>query len=159
MRYCKGCQQNLLETEFYTGARHKFSWRCKECCKALGRAKRTRLLGRPPKHPCITFAGIRYYLRESGYYISGKNKRLHRAVWEASYGLIPSGYHIHHADENPANNKLNNLALVTHGVHMIMHADLLVQRELATGIFDVKKMARRGANRRYRLKKKALASP
>jgi hypothetical protein len=113
------------------------------------------LLGRPPKHRQITFAGVNYYLHPNGYYISGANKRLHRAIWEAKYGIIPDGYHIHHADGNPANNELLNLVLVSHAVHMKLHADLLTQQELKDGTFDKKKMQARARNRRYRERKKS----
>lgn len=38
---------------------------------------------------------------------------LHRVVWEAFRGPIPSGMTINHIDGNPANNRLDNLELAT----------------------------------------------
>lgn len=154
MRYCKECRQDLPESKFYVSSKGWLSWKCKECCKAYGRAKRTRLLGRPPKHEFIVFEGQKYFLRDSGYYISGVNKRLHRAIWEKQHGPIPAGYHIHHSDGNPGNNKLDNLELVSHATHMKLHADMLIQQELAAGTFDRKKLQARARNRRYREKKR-----
>ncbi len=54
----------------------------------------------------------------------GKNNgsMVHRLVYEAYIGKIPSGYEIHHIDHNPANNHADNLALVTRGQHMRIHA-------------------------------------
>lgn len=43
-----------------------------------------------------------------------KNKLVHRLVWEAFNGTIPEGYEINHIDENPINNLLSNLSLITH---------------------------------------------
>lgn len=47
--------------------------------------------------------------------VMGKDKRLkvHRLVWMAFNGEIPEGFVINHIDENPANNALNNLSLMT----------------------------------------------
>lgn len=38
---------------------------------------------------------------------------VHRAVWEAFNGEIPSGMQINHKDENPRNNRLDNLEMCT----------------------------------------------
>lgn len=45
----------------------------------------------------------------------GKTIRVlvHRLVWESFNGDIPEGYQINHLDENPCNNNLENLNLVT----------------------------------------------
>lgn len=55
---------------------------------------------------------IRVYVWD---YETNKNvsKRLHRLVWETFCGEIPEGMQIDHIDGNPANNKLDNLRLVT----------------------------------------------
>ena len=49
-------------------------------------------------------------------YKNGSVKQLfvHRLVWEAFNGPIPEGLEINHMDENPANNRLDNLNLLTH---------------------------------------------
>ena len=38
---------------------------------------------------------------------------VHRLVWEAFNGPIPEGYQVNHIDENPENNCLSNLNLLT----------------------------------------------
>lgn len=34
---------------------------------------------------------------------------LHRKIYEDNYGPIPKGYHVHHIDNNPDNNSIENL--------------------------------------------------
>lgn len=46
--------------------------------------------------------------------LKGKQRYLHRLLWEAFVGEIPKGYEIDHIDTDPTNNKLENLRLVTH---------------------------------------------
>ena len=43
-----------------------------------------------------------------------KHYFVHRLVWEAFNGKIPEGIEVNHIDENPLNNKLENLNLLTH---------------------------------------------
>jgi len=40
-----------------------------------------------------------------------EGKMSHRYIWESHNGPIPEGYHIHHRDGNPLNNRLENLQL------------------------------------------------
>ena len=42
------------------------------------------------------------------------NHSVHKLVWLTFVGEIPEGYEINHIDENPSNNALSNLSLVTH---------------------------------------------
>lgn len=42
-----------------------------------------------------------------------KMHQVHRLVWEAFNGEIPTEFQINHIDENPKNNDLNNLNLMT----------------------------------------------
>ena len=46
---------------------------------------------------------------------NGKSKkcRLHRLVWEAFNGPIPEGMHVNHINEDPKDNRLCNLNLLT----------------------------------------------
>jgi hypothetical protein len=53
--------------------------------------------------------------------VDGKSVYEHRVVWERTHGPIPRGFHIHHKDENPLNNALNNLECLPHGVHTAHH--------------------------------------
>jgi hypothetical protein len=46
---------------------------------------------------------------------------MHREIWEFYNGGIPSGMHIHHIDGDPANNKIENLEMLTHKDHMRKH--------------------------------------
>lgn len=49
--------------------------------------------------------------------------RLHEEVWKQAYGPIPEGREIHHADYNPDNNELDNLACLTIAEHKEAHRD------------------------------------
>lgn len=55
------------------------------------------------------------YLRIS---IGGKNYSIHRLVWEAFNGPIPSGYYIDHIDGNRSNNSISNLRIATQSGNM-----------------------------------------
>ena len=44
-----------------------------------------------------------------------KMKMLHNFIWELHNGKIPDGYKVDHIDQNPQNNKLNNLRLADKG--------------------------------------------
>ena len=46
----------------------------------------------------------------------------HRWVWTAAYGLVPSGYSVHHRDGNKRNNALSNLELLATADHVQLHA-------------------------------------
>lgn len=64
----------------------------------------------------------RYYRVHLAY---GINKKIlvHRGVWEAFNGEIPEGMDVDHIDNNPANNALSNLQLLS-------HSDNLKKREI-----------------------------
>lgn len=47
-----------------------------------------------------------------------KNRTIYSLVWEAFNGPVPEGYEINHIDENPLNNRLDNLNLLTHKQNM-----------------------------------------
>ena len=61
--------------------------------------------------------------------VDGVMKQAHRVIWEEAYGPIPAGYDIHHKDNNPHNNSLDNLMCMTHAEHLALHAK---QREAGT---------------------------
>jgi hypothetical protein len=79
----------------------------------------------------VVFNGVKYYRHTSGYYrfvptkkqrASGiKDRQMHRDVWEYHNGIIPFGYEIHHIDENPSNNEINNLAMLSSTEHKKLH--------------------------------------
>lgn len=61
----------------------------------------------------IDFAGRRYFHdRQTGYYRTdakkGDREYLHRAMWKATYGNIPHGWHVHHRDGDTNHNDLTN---------------------------------------------------
>jgi hypothetical protein len=64
------------------------------------------------------FDGGLYRLWPNDRYLSRGGKRLHRDVWVAAYGEIPSGCHVHHRDSNTLNNRLENLECLDASEHL-----------------------------------------
>lgn len=66
----------------------------------------------------MSAAGKRY--KTIVLYKDGKAKcfSLHNLVWTTFVGPVPEGYEINHMDENPSNNRLDNLNLLTHKQNM-----------------------------------------
>src|SRR3990167_9816931 len=54
-------------------------------------------------------------------YFSRGTKRLHRVIWSDANGPIPSGYHVHHSNGNPLDNRLENLELLQSKAHAGCH--------------------------------------
>lgn len=76
-----------------------------------------------------SFNGKRYYKRtQDGHFYRSGNRPLHRAVWELFFGDIPAGCIIHHVDENPANNDIENLQCVTPAEHRRIHNEKRIER-------------------------------
>lgn len=80
------------------------------------------------KHPTAEFEGVTYYKKPSGYYVcdrrftkEGRERYLHRAVWKATNGDIPSNLEIHHIDHNKDNNSIDNLELLQKTNHASHH--------------------------------------
>jgi len=48
----------------------------------------------------------------------------HRVVWEAKYGPIPKGLHVHHLNGDKTDNRLKNLALLNNDAHQYLHKTL-----------------------------------
>ncbi len=73
--------------------------------------------------PEVFWQGDKYTLRNHGYYAKTTDGRqlLHRAMWEAEYGLIAPGYDIHHIDEDKTNNVLTNFDIHTKSEHGRRH--------------------------------------
>ena len=67
------------------------------------------------------FDGVIYY--RCGRYFQRKGKRLHRAVWEATNGPVPKGYHVHHIDEDVTHNDIENLRLIPGPQHLSIHQE------------------------------------
>lgn len=49
------------------------------------------------------------------------NMSLHRLIWEAFNGEIPTGFDVHHIDEDPNNNRLDNLKVLSRDEHNKLH--------------------------------------
>lgn len=73
------------------------------------------------------FQGERYY--RCGNYFQRKGRRLHVAVWEFLNGPVPHGWHVHHKDENKANNRPDNLEALPKAVHLSHHMREPARRE------------------------------
>lgn len=54
-------------------------------------------------------------------YFSSSGVGIHRDVYKFFFGDIPSGFHVHHIDGNPANNSPGNLELKSAGEHGCDH--------------------------------------
>lgn len=59
----------------------------------------------------------------------GKFRYRARAMWEEAYGPIPRGYLIHHKNEDPFDDRLDNFQMVTRAEHALLHADSDTMRE------------------------------
>lgn len=51
----------------------------------------------------------------------GHNQYAHRAYYEAAYGPVPEGYHVHHRCENPGCVNPEHLEPKTHSAHLTLH--------------------------------------
>lgn len=49
------------------------------------------------------------------------SQNIHIAVWETFVGEIPKGYDVHHINHNRQDNRLENLELIEHKEHSIIH--------------------------------------
>lgn len=67
------------------------------------------------------FNNKKFYKKYDGYYKATGIGYMHRYVWSFYNGDIPNGFHIHHKDENRANNSIDNLELVEAHKHMSEH--------------------------------------
>ena len=73
------------------------------------------------KAKSISFNGEKYYLWGKCYY-SKTLTPLHRAIWIFHNGVeIPDGYCIHHRDENPFHNEIENLECMSKSDHSKLH--------------------------------------
>lgn len=78
----------------------------------------------PSKHPFQEFNGIRYYRDPDRCYYSRRfpaSEYMHQAVRKYHNGPIPDGFHVHHKDEDKANNHIDNLELLSASDHSRHH--------------------------------------
>lgn len=64
------------------------------------------------------FDGGLYKMWPSERYLSRGGKKLHRDVWQAAFGPVPAGCHVHHKDGDILNNKLDNLECLPAKEHL-----------------------------------------
>ena len=84
----------------------------------------------------VTFNGIDFDRYPESKYLNMRNyfyprykrdvkrgvEALHREVWKYHKGPIPSKHHIHHIDNDHANNSIENLECLPPGFHVALHA-------------------------------------
>lgn len=71
-----------------------------------------------------SYADRIYFLnREYICYYFGKNSKPfeHRLVAELAFGAIPEGYHVHHINGTPGDNRICNLAILSKADHARLH--------------------------------------
>ena len=54
--------------------------------------------------------------------IDGKERTVHKLVWEKENGYVPTGYQIHHKDFDKWNYDILNLEILTQSDHQRVHA-------------------------------------
>lgn len=76
--------------------------------------------------PFIIVDGLKFTIRYDGYYYCTTNDTLplHKHNWIKKNGEIPSGYQLHHKDQNKLNNNLENLQLLTVAEHTKLHSKI-----------------------------------
>lgn len=84
-----------------------------------GFKRRSYELRSPNERPYQMLDGIKFTLRDNGYYgaTTSDRKLMHRYIWEKYNRLIPEGYDIHHIDHDKTNNDISNLAIYSKSEH------------------------------------------
>lgn len=65
------------------------------------------------------FDGFIYRRCKDGHYT--RCSLIHRDVWQYFKSELPSGYHVHHVDENKDNNNFSNFQILTSSEHRALH--------------------------------------
>lgn len=73
------------------------------------------------KRPFVMYKGKAYMLNVHGYYEASDGEKMHRRVWQNTYGAPPEGCVIHHKDGDKTNNDLSNLEPMPWGEHSRHH--------------------------------------
>lgn len=80
---------------------------------------------RDKPHPFAVPAGTERIVKDGRVVVrcdDGKWRYRSRLVWEAANGPIPAGRIIHHRNEDPLDDRLENLQMVTRSEHMRIHS-------------------------------------
>ena len=67
----------------------------------------------------VKFNGQVFHKTKKGHFYRAVS--LHEAVWRIYFGDVPAGYIIHHRNENKADNRIENLQLMTEAEHRAWH--------------------------------------
>lgn len=88
------------------------------------RSRGWKLRDRPPPRRAVEWGGLRYTVRNNGYFgcTTGDRHLLHRAVWTHHNGPIPAGYDVHHRDGNKQNNDPANLECLPKADHTRLYS-------------------------------------
>ena len=129
--------------------KHMERWRRKPELKKQYKEKRRNALGLKWRERAAEFGHVRpvgnnLYMR--GAYLASCSRKgeicvIHRACWEAHYGVIPHGMHIHHKDMDKENFDIANLQCLTPRSHTAMH---LLMRRIGVGKENATKIIRDG---------------
>ena len=71
--------------------------------------------------PTQIIDGKEFRLYPNNVYFTDGRTRAHIWVWKKNKGEIPKGFDIHHKDENPHNNNIENLELIERKSHQSYH--------------------------------------
>lgn len=63
---------------------------------------------------------------------NGRNSFEHVIVWEEHNGKVPSGYIIHHKNNNKSDNRIDNLEILDHSTHRRIHANWIMVNNIWT---------------------------
>jgi hypothetical protein len=66
---------------------------------------------------------MNYLLRDNYVrkYHTGKNRLMHRIIWEESNGPVPDGFELHHINGDEQDNRLENLQMLSPSDHQRLH--------------------------------------
>ena len=69
------------------------------------------------------YFGKKFFERKDGYWVCTTDSGLyaHRWVWMIYFGEVLPGMDIHHRDDDPSNNEISNLLMLTPSQHLKFH--------------------------------------
>ena len=77
------------------------------------------------RYPESKRASDRNYFKPNSVHVRKGVEHLHREIWKAERGAIPDGYHVHHKDQDTANNSIDNLECIPQIEHIRIHNELM----------------------------------